>query len=112
MAKNEFQRLRNIAKAKKIKVPSMGLPPTNKLSSTQVKFILTNVGSNNVLDTNKLFKCNKKKLVKFCCQYCQYFYCIIGKIPTKIKQRKTIIKTQYTPAEEKKTTFTCKYYNE
>ncbi|XP_073997958.1 ribosome biogenesis regulatory protein homolog [Rhodnius prolixus] len=36
VAKNEFQRLRNIAKAKKIKVPSMGLPPTNKLSSTQL----------------------------------------------------------------------------
>lgn len=36
VAKNEFQRIRNIAKAKKIKVPSMGLPPTNKLSSVQL----------------------------------------------------------------------------
>ncbi|KAL1116121.1 hypothetical protein AAG570_005616 [Ranatra chinensis] len=36
VAKNEFQRLRNIAKAKNIKVPSMGLPPTNKLTSVQL----------------------------------------------------------------------------
>uniref|UniRef100_A0A0A9W6R7 Ribosome biogenesis regulatory protein n=2 Tax=Lygus hesperus TaxID=30085 RepID=A0A0A9W6R7_LYGHE len=34
--KNEYQRLRNIAKGKKIKVPSMGLPPTGKLNSLQL----------------------------------------------------------------------------
>ncbi|XP_014259245.1 ribosome biogenesis regulatory protein homolog [Cimex lectularius] len=36
ISKNEFQRLRNIAKAKNIKVPSMGLPPSNKLNSQQL----------------------------------------------------------------------------
>ncbi|CAH1391054.1 unnamed protein product [Nezara viridula] len=36
VAKNEFQRLRNIAKAKKTKVPSMGLPPTPKMTARQL----------------------------------------------------------------------------
>lgn len=36
VAKNEFQRLRNIAKAKKTKVPSMGLPPTPKMTAKQL----------------------------------------------------------------------------
>ncbi|BES99053.1 Hypothetical protein NTJ_11869 [Nesidiocoris tenuis] len=36
VSKNEFQRLRNIAKAKNVKVPSMGLPPTPKLNSRQL----------------------------------------------------------------------------
>lgn len=33
VAKNEFQRLRNLAKAKKIKVPKVGLAPTAKPTS-------------------------------------------------------------------------------
>uniref|UniRef100_A0A1B6D477 Ribosome biogenesis regulatory protein n=1 Tax=Clastoptera arizonana TaxID=38151 RepID=A0A1B6D477_9HEMI len=37
VAKNEFQRLRNLAAAKSIKVPRVGLPPTEKLSSEQLK---------------------------------------------------------------------------
>lgn len=38
VAKNEFQRLRNIAAAKKIKVPRFGLPTADKQSSEQVTF--------------------------------------------------------------------------
>lgn len=36
VAKNEFQRLRNLAASKSIKVPRVGLPPTDKLNSDQV----------------------------------------------------------------------------
>jgi regulator of ribosome biosynthesis len=36
VAKNEYQRLRNLAAAKKIKVPKEGLPPVEKPSATQV----------------------------------------------------------------------------
>lgn len=36
VSKNEYQRMRNIAKSKRIKVPSMGLPPSAKLNSLQV----------------------------------------------------------------------------
>lgn len=36
VAKNEFQRIRNIAKAKNIKVPSMGLAPTPKPTAKQL----------------------------------------------------------------------------
>ncbi|KAJ8875013.1 hypothetical protein PR048_022903 [Dryococelus australis] len=35
IAKNEFQRLRNLASAKKIKVPRVGIPPAERLSSEQ-----------------------------------------------------------------------------
>jgi len=36
VAKNEFQRLRNLAKAKNIKVPKVGLAPTAKPTSTNL----------------------------------------------------------------------------
>lgn len=36
VSSNEFQRMRNIAKAKNIKVPSMGLPPSAKLTAKQL----------------------------------------------------------------------------
>lgn len=39
VAKNELQRLKNIARARKVKIPRVGLPVTSdKASSTQVKF--------------------------------------------------------------------------
>ncbi|XP_075231563.1 ribosome biogenesis regulatory protein homolog [Lycorma delicatula] len=37
VAKNEYQRLRNIATAHNIKVPHMGVPPTEKLTSAQLE---------------------------------------------------------------------------
>lgn len=40
VAKNEFQRLRNIAAARKIKVPRMGILPADKLPSDQVGLYL------------------------------------------------------------------------
>lgn len=36
VAKNEFQRLRNIAAAKKVKVPRFGLPSADKQNVEQV----------------------------------------------------------------------------
>lgn len=36
VAKNEFQRLRNLAKAKNIKIPKVGLAPTLKPTSTRL----------------------------------------------------------------------------
>lgn len=40
VAKNEYQRLRNIAASRKIKVPAVGLPPLEgTLHSNQVYFI-------------------------------------------------------------------------
>ncbi|XP_063241991.1 ribosome biogenesis regulatory protein homolog [Bacillus rossius redtenbacheri] len=41
VAKNEFQRLRNLAAAKNIKVPRVGVPPAESLSSTQLGKQLT-----------------------------------------------------------------------
>jgi len=40
VAKNEFQRLRNIAKAKKIKLPKEGLPPVENPNADQVIVII------------------------------------------------------------------------
>ena len=38
VAKNELQRLKNIARAKKVKIPRVGLPVTSdKASATQVR---------------------------------------------------------------------------
>ena len=39
VAKNEYQRLRNLAKSKNIKLPRVGLPSTDKLNSKQVSEI-------------------------------------------------------------------------
>ncbi|PSN57154.1 Ribosome biogenesis regulatory protein [Blattella germanica] len=36
VAKNEFQRLRNLAKAKKVKIPRVGFPSTDKMSTKQL----------------------------------------------------------------------------
>ncbi|TRY69897.1 hypothetical protein DNTS_015358 [Danionella cerebrum] len=36
VARNEYSRLKNIARAQKIKVPGMGLPPTSKQSKTEL----------------------------------------------------------------------------
>lgn len=44
VAKNEFQRLRNIARASKIKLPSVGLMPTETLSKDQVNIMFCDVG--------------------------------------------------------------------
>ncbi|GAB6032640.1 Rhodanese- sulfurtransferase [Chamberlinius hualienensis] len=41
VAKNEFQRLRNIAKANKVKVPHVGVTPTDNLSKDEVSRALT-----------------------------------------------------------------------
>lgn len=39
VAKNELQRLKNIARARKVKIPRVGLPVTSdKASATQVSF--------------------------------------------------------------------------
>lgn len=40
VAKNELQRLRNIAKAKNIKVPRLGLTDVGKASAKEVSFLL------------------------------------------------------------------------
>lgn len=41
VAKNELQRLKNIARARKVKIPRVGLPVTSdKASATQVQFNL------------------------------------------------------------------------
>ena len=36
VAKNEYQRLRNLAKAKNIKIPRVGIPSSKELNSNQV----------------------------------------------------------------------------
>ena len=39
IAKNEYQRLRNIAAARKVKVPEVGVPPLEgRMQSSQVNF--------------------------------------------------------------------------
>jgi regulator of ribosome biosynthesis len=40
VAKNEFQRLRNLAKAKNVKIPRVGFLPVDKLNSKQVTTFL------------------------------------------------------------------------
>lgn len=46
VAKNDLQRLKNIARAKKVKIPRVGLPVTSdKASATQVKKSLETVCS-------------------------------------------------------------------
>lgn len=40
VAKNEFQRLRNLAKAKNIKIPRVGFLSVDKLNSKQVTILL------------------------------------------------------------------------
>jgi regulator of ribosome biosynthesis len=40
IAKNEFQRLRNLAKAKNVKIPRVGFLSVDKLNSKQVKIVL------------------------------------------------------------------------
>lgn len=42
VAKNEFQRLRNLAVTKNIKVPRTGLPSADKLDTTEVNFKIFN----------------------------------------------------------------------
>lgn len=38
VAKNELQRLKNIARSKKVKIPRVGLPTSDKASATQVNY--------------------------------------------------------------------------
>ena len=40
IAKNEFQRLRNLAKAKNVKIPRVGFVSADKLSAKQVTFLV------------------------------------------------------------------------